>query len=124
MITGIGTDIVEVKRIEEKIQKNESFVSHVFSLGEIEYCSKQKTPSMHYAARWAVKEAFLKAFGVNFIGNHKLTEIEVKNHDNGKPYIELSGRAKDEFANKGFTKIHVSISHTHHHAMAYIIIEA
>jgi holo-[acyl-carrier protein] synthase len=123
MIAGIGTDIVEIHRIEAKITQNEYFKTHVFSDREIAYCEKQKKPAMHFAARWAVKEAYLKAFGVRFIGNHRLPEIETSNDEHGKPSVILHGKAQDEFLEKNYKQVHVSISHTDVHAMAYVIIE-
>ncbi len=123
MIAGIGTDIVEVHRIETKISGNAYFKEHVYSPAEIAYCDKQKKPGIHYAARWAVKEAYLKAYGVKFIGNHRLHEIETVNNEDGKPHVNLLGKARNEFDEKKFESIHVSISHTDTHAIAYVIIE-
>jgi len=123
MIAGIGTDIVEVERIREKLTRSDYFKEHVFSPGEIDYCEKQKNPFIHFAARWAVKEAFLKAFGLKFIGNHKLPEIETRHDADGKPLIHLSGQTRDEFAERGFADIHATISHTAQYAVAYIVIE-
>lgn len=123
MIKGIGTDIVEVKRIQTKFERSAHFKAHVFSLDEIQYCDRQPNPAMHFAARWAVKEAYLKAFGVKFIGNHVLSEIETKHEVNGKPYIALGGKEKLAFEEKGLKTIHLSISHTEHYATAYVIIE-
>jgi len=123
MIAGIGTDIVEVHRIEGKITANQYFKEHVFSLTEISYCDQQKKPGIHYAARWAAKEAYLKAYGLKFIGNHRLYEIETLHNEDGKPYIHLLGKAMEEFMEKKFESIHVSISHTDAHAIAYVIIE-
>jgi holo-[acyl-carrier protein] synthase len=123
MIAGIGTDIVEVSRIESKISSNQYFKEHVFSKLEIEYCDNQKKPGIHYAARWAVKEAYLKAYGLKFIGNHRLHEIETRHNEDGKPSINLIGKAMEEFEAKKFEIIHVSISHTDSHAIAYVIIE-
>ena len=77
----------------------------------------------HFAARWAVKEAFLKAYGVKFIGNHRLPEIETVKDEHGNPDIKLSGETLKGFKEKGFAFAHVSISHTDSHAMAYVIIE-
>lgn len=124
MIESIGTDIVEISRIAEKISNNDAFASHVFSESEMEYCNKQKKPFMHFAARWAVKEAYLKAYGLKFIGNHRLHEIETIHNEDGKPFINLRGKAKEEYEHKNFGKIHVSISHTDTHAIAYVIIES
>ena len=123
MIYGIGIDLIEVERMSEKIGKQPGFREFVFSEQEIAYCEKQKKPAMHFAARWAVKEAFLKAFGVRFIGNHRLPEIETRNDTHGKPSVLLHGKVADEFQEKQFSTIHVSISHTDVHAMAYVIIE-
>ena len=123
MIAGIGTDLVEIARIADKISRNEAFKKHVFTENEIAYCDSMKKPAMHYAARWAVKEAFLKAYGVKFIGNQKLPEIETVKDEHGNPDIKLSGETLAGFKEKGFAFAHVSISHTDSHAMAYVIIE-
>jgi holo-[acyl-carrier protein] synthase len=123
MILGIGTDLIEVGRIEKKIQTNDSFKHHVFSEKEIMYCENAKNPYPHFAARWAVKEAFLKAFGVQFIGNHKLPEIETSHDEHGKPLINLCGKMREAFMLKYQAKIHVTITHTKEHALAFVIIE-
>jgi holo-[acyl-carrier protein] synthase len=123
MIASIGTDIVEIYRIEEKIARSDFFKTHVFSENEIAYCDKQKKPFIHYAARWAVKEAYLKAYGVKFIGNHRLPEIETIHNQDGKPFIKLNGKSLEEYEEKKFSNIHVSISHTDSYAIAYVIIE-
>ncbi|MFZ4753910.1 MAG: holo-ACP synthase [Chitinophagaceae bacterium] len=124
VIAGIGTDIVEVDRVASKLEKGDDFLKHVFSEEEIAYCSRQKVPAIHYAARWAVKEAYLKAAGVDFIGNHKLSCICTKNEVNGKPFIALSGREADLFKERQYKHIHVSISHTTQYAVAYVVIES
>lgn len=123
MVTGIGIDMVDIQRIATKLEANPLFKTHVFSENEVAYCEKQKKPAMHFAARWAVKEAYLKAFGVNFIGNHRLPEIQTLQHDNGKPFIELSGRSLREFETSEFNRIHVSITHTDTSAVAVVVIE-
>jgi len=123
MIAGIGTDLVEIARIKEKIERNEAFKKHVFTDDEMAYCDAMKNPAMHYAARWAVKEAFLKAYGVKFIGNQRLPEIETIKDEHGNPDVRLSGETMEGFKEKGFAFTHVSISHTDTHAMAYVIIE-
>jgi holo-[acyl-carrier protein] synthase len=123
MIFGFGTDIVEVERIAEKIKKNPALMQHIFSEQEQEYCIKQKIPAVSFAARFAVKEAFLKAFGVTFIGNHALPEISVSNDANGKPSIVLSGKSLVAFNELGLSNILVSISHTKVYAVASVILE-
>ncbi len=123
MIQGIGTDIVEVKRIGDKLLRNEAFKTHVFSAAEIAYCEKQKIPPVHFAARWAVKEAYLKAYGLRFIGNHRLHEIETIHNEDGKPSVKLNGQSAVMHEVKKLGRIHVSISHTEIYAVAYVIIE-
>lgn len=123
MIQGIGTDIIEVSRIADKLARNEYFKTHVFSENEIEYCEKQHKPNVHFAARWAVKEAYLKAFGLKFIGNHRLYEIETVHNEDGKPSVKLNGLSLTQHNEKKLGNIHLSISHTETHAVAYIIIE-
>lgn len=123
MIQGIGTDIVEIKRIEIKLSANTDFKTHVFSKDEINYCDKQKKPYIHYAARWAVKEAYLKAFGLKFIGNHHLHEISVGHDKDGKPFIKLIGDSLAKHHDKKLGIIHVTISHTDSYAIAMVIIE-
>jgi holo-[acyl-carrier protein] synthase len=123
MIIGIGTDLIEVSRIEQKVQSNNYFKQHVFSATEIAYCEKMKKPFMHFAARWAAKEAFLKAYGVEFIGNHKLHEIETIHNEFGKPSIQLVGKMLDEFQAKHNGIIHLTITHSDKYAVAFVIIE-
>lgn len=124
MIQGIGIDIVEIARIEEKIKSNPHFVHHVFSAKEIDYCEGKKKAAMHYAGKWAAKEAYLKAYGLQFIGNHKLHEIEILQAENGNPYIHLQGKSAINHQEKGLGIIHLSISHTDIVATAYVIIES
>lgn len=124
MIQGIGIDIVEIARIEEKIKSNTHFIQHVFSANEVAYCEGKKKAAMHYAGKWAAKEAYLKAYGLNFIGNHKLHEIEILQEENGNPYIHLLGKSALSHKEKALGKIHLSISHTDIVATAYVIIES
>ena len=123
MIAGIGTDLVDIQRIEQVLQKGIAFKEKVFAPEEIAYCDAKRKPAEHYAARWAVKEAYLKAFGLEFITGHDLSSIVTMRDDLGKPYIELRGKEKDRFLAKGFAHIHVSLSHTASIACAYVIIE-
>lgn len=99
MIQGIGTDIVDVKRIEDKLYEMKALNPCVLE-NEIAYCAKQKNPFIHFAARWAVKEAYLKAFGLKFIGNYCLHEIETVHNEDGKPFIKLLGLSETMHAEK------------------------
>lgn len=126
MIFGIGTDIVEVERIAQKVQDREGFVKQVFSEKEIEYCSKQTNAAESYAARFAAKEAFLKALGQGFQATVELFKIEIDVKENGKPVLELAediqfivSLATDQ---ESFTT-HVSLSHTKTFATATVVLE-
>lgn len=123
MIHGFGTDIAEVHRIAKKLENNAALMTHIFSDLEIDYCQKQNVPAQSFAARFAVKEAFLKAFGVTFIGNHALPEIEVQNNEHGKPSIVLHGKTLEAYIQLGLQQIHVSISHSKEYAVASVILE-
>jgi holo-[acyl-carrier protein] synthase len=123
MIYGFGTDIAEVERMQHKLERNPDLIQHIFNTTEQAYCKNQKHPYISYTARFAVKEAFLKAFGVTFIGNHALPEIGVINDVHGKPTIELTGKTLKVYTEKKLGKILVSISHTKVYAVASVIIE-
>jgi holo-[acyl-carrier protein] synthase len=124
MIYGIGIDLVENDRIEKIIQKwGEKFLSRVFSDREIAYCGRHAQASIHYGARFAVKESFLKAIGIGLGRGVKLLEIEVVNEESGKPELMLSGGAQDFFVKAGIEKIHLSITHTKNYASAMVLLE-
>ena len=113
-ITGTGIDIIEISRIEEAIKRwGKDFLNHVFTKEEIDYAGKLRFPAQHFAARFAAKEAVLKAFGDNAHISWK--DIQIKNDRNGKPECIYSG--------KNFKrKILISISHTKNYAVASAII--
>src|SRR5689334_16106651 len=108
MILGHGIDIVEVDRIAEKIS-NSAFVQKVFSRQEIEYCESKANAAQSYAARFAAKEAFLKATGLGLLAGLDLYEIEIKIDEAGKPFIHLKGSFQVKAAELNWNKIHVSL---------------
>src|SRR4051812_43953536 len=110
MILGTGIDIIEVDRVAEKVSKNNGFLEKVFSAAEIEFCAGKKKPAEHYAARFAAKEAFLKATGKGLMLSHHLHQIQVTHDDLGKPHITLIGELKDVAIESGWNKIHLSMS--------------
>jgi holo-[acyl-carrier protein] synthase len=124
MIVGIGTDIIEVKRIERLLSKQERFKERIFTRGEIEYCEHKKNYIQNYAARFAVKEAFLKAIGTGWREGVTFKEIEVANNEKGKPDLVLSGTVKKITEEMGVTNIQVSISHIKDLAIAFVILES
>ncbi len=124
MIYGIGIDLVENDRMDGIIRKwGNKFLSRVFSSGEIEYCSRHAQASMHYGARFAAKESFLKAIGQGLGAGVKLQEIEVVNEAGGKPLLFLSGGARGFIMKAGIEKIHLSITHTRNYASAVVLLE-
>ncbi|MCS6874814.1 MAG: holo-ACP synthase [Pyrinomonadaceae bacterium] len=124
MIVSVGIDIIEVYRIEEAIKRTPRFVERVFTEQEKKYCQeKGKGIFQSYAARFAAKEAFLKALKTGWRGQIKWQEIEVCRKDDGMPYLKVSGNAEAALKEIGANSIHLSISHTSEHAVATVILE-
>lgn len=124
MIYGIGTDIVEVDRIAAKIEKGRGFRDLVFTPHEIAYCEAQAAPFQHYAARFAAKEAFLKAMGTGWgHGKINFNEIQISNNKTGKPLLELTGNATSRYNELQIKQILVSLSHVKATAIAMVVIE-
>ncbi|MBZ5858872.1 holo-ACP synthase [Flavihumibacter profundi] len=123
MILGTGIDIVEVQRIAEKIAKGQGFRELVFSPGEIAYCEKKAHPDQHFAARFAAKEAFLKALGSGWLNGTAFHEIEIVHDAKGQPNLRLIGQTAETLAPYGIKRIHVSLSHQASMATAIVILE-
>lgn len=124
MIVSIGIDIVEVYRIRETISRTPRFVERVFTVGEREYCeSKGAAAAQSYAARFAAKEAFLKALKTGWRGKITWHDIEIVSRKDGVPTLEIRGEANTIMQNLGANQIHVSLSHTTEHAVAQVILE-
>ena len=123
MIVGVGIDMIEVDRVLEKIDSNNGFRKLIFSEKEIAFCDSMPKRGEHYAARFAAKEAFLKATGFGLTLGFELAEIEVVHDDKGKPLLNLTGKAGMKAAQHHWNKIHLSISHLQTMACAVVIIE-
>ena len=124
MTSGIGIDLVEVPRIEALIQKwDGAFLQRVYTEKEITYCRQRGRPAIHFAARFAVKEAFLKALGMGLGMGIRLRDIETINTDDGRPYIHPHGEAEILLENRAIKNIQVSITHTKGYAVAVVIVE-
>ena len=122
MVIGIGIDIIEIERVKKAITK-ENFLKRVFTPKEIAYCEgrgAQKAAS--YAARFAGKEAVLKAFGTGLIGGI-LLEREILNDELGAPKVYLSGFFARLAKEKEIQRIHLSLSHAHLYAVAHTVFE-
>jgi holo-[acyl-carrier protein] synthase len=125
-IYGIGTDIVDIKRIEKSlIGYGSKFKKRVFLKREILYCDKKKNPIPFYAKRFAAKEALSKALGVGIRKGISFKNIEVKNDNLGKPFIKLNGAAeiflKKRIKNKKYS-VHLSLSDETLFAQAFVLI--
>jgi holo-[acyl-carrier protein] synthase len=122
LILGIGTDIFEIERMKIRLEKQPSFTEGIFTENEINYCSQFKNKAQKYAARYAAKEAFLKALGTGWRNGITFKDIDIINDELGKPEIFLSGVAKQIADKLGVTDIHLSMSHTEKLANAFVII--
>ena len=122
MILGIGTDIIEINRIEKALDRTESFKDKLLSREEKEYFFKKGNRTESIAGNFAAKEAISKALGTG-VRNFEMNEIEVLRDELGKPYVRLLGNAKQIARQKGVTHIHISISHCKEYAVAYAMIE-
>ena len=125
-IFGIGTDIVNIRRIEQSLKKNKStFKNKVFSEKEITYCENKKNSSAFYAKRFAAKEAFSKALGTGIRKGVNLKNIEVSNNAHGKPSISLKGNLANYLKKRIKCKkyyIYLSLSDDNPWAQATVII--
>ena len=125
-IFGIGTDIVNIKRMEKSLkQYGSKFKNNIFSKNEITYCEKKKNPVPFYAKRFAAKEALSKALGTGIRKGINLKNIEITNDNFGKPSIELKGTTAAFLKKKIKTKkyyIHLSLSDDIPWAQATVII--
>jgi holo-[acyl-carrier protein] synthase len=123
VIAGVGIDIVEISRIRAAVTRwKEAFLKRIFTENEISYSHTKKFAYQHLAARFAAKEAVLKAIGDSSIQRIEWHEVEVFNDEFGRPYIRLSGEAKKIKDNKGISEIIISMSHTRTFAVANAIL--
>jgi len=123
-ILGIGLDIVAVCRIRSAVRRSgERFLKKVFTLAEARYCSGRAREFEHLAARFAAKEATLKALGTGITGWAALQEVEVVRRPSGKPRLLLRGEALRRALSLGVTAAHLSLSHTDQIAAAEVVLE-
>ena len=124
MIMGSGVDIVEVVRIKKALRKwGKDFVNKVFTEKELAYSHKKRYAYQHLAARFATKEAVLKAFGGGWLRSLPWKDVEIVNDKKGKPSVILHGEAKHLKRKRKIKSIVISISHTKNYAVASAILE-
>jgi holo-[acyl-carrier protein] synthase len=123
-IYGTGIDIVEIERIDHAVLRHgESFLAKLFTSAEREYCDAMPRPSIHYAARFAAKEAVAKAFGTGIGRDVGWLDMEIIRDASGRPSLRLTGPGKRFAAEKGITSVHISLSHAKDHAVASAVAE-
>jgi holo-[acyl-carrier protein] synthase len=119
MMHGLGTDIIEVRRIEKAIKRTgQRFLDRIFSEQEQAYCLKHRDAPRHFAGRFAAKEAVVKALGTGFRNGVTWLDVEILNDSSGKPYVYLSEKLKQEFQ---LHQLFLSISHSHDYATAVAV---
>ena len=122
MAASIGVDMLEIARMERVMKRRPSFLRRVFTDEERAYCESFARPAEHYAARFAAREAVLKALGTGFSGGIGLKDVSVANDESGRPIAVLTGRAAEIAAEQGVQEVALSLSHTHDVAVANAVL--
>jgi holo-[acyl-carrier protein] synthase len=117
MIVGLGVDIVEIERMRLALERHPNMARRLFSEEERLYCERKARPEVHYALRFAAKEAVVKALGTGFVGL-RFRDIEVAHDAKGRPIPVLTGAAEARATELGITEMHLSLSFTHTTAVA------
>lgn len=125
MLSGSGVDIIEIERVRRAFARwNGCFSERVFTAREIAYCQDKRDPYPHFAARFAAKEALIKAMASRSFRRIRLREIEICADDGReRPQVKLTGGAADLAATLGIERILVSLSHSRRYAVANVILE-
>jgi holo-[acyl-carrier protein] synthase len=124
VIISIGIDIIEVARIREVLLRTPRFTDRVFTAAERKYCdSRGVVAAQHYAARFAAKEAALKALQTGWRGGISWQDVEISARESGAPYLIFRGEVLAVFEKFRATATHLSMSHTSEHAIAQVILE-
>jgi holo-[acyl-carrier protein] synthase len=122
MIVGLGTDIIEIVRIAQMIERHgEVFLDRVFTEDEIRYCQRRKESYQHFAGRWAAKEAVMKTLGTGFVRGIRWQDIEVVVERSGQPKIRVAGGAGELAERLGIREFLITISHCRAYATAMAI---
>jgi holo-[acyl-carrier protein] synthase len=125
MTIGIGIDLVDVERLEQALARHgRAFEARVFTPGEIESCAERADRVLALAARFAAKEACLKALGTGWSRGLGFREVEVVRTPGGLPQIRLHGRAAERARSIGGERIHLSLTHERRLAAAFVVIES
>lgn len=124
MIVGTGIDVVEVARVAAAIERyGERFLRRVFTEAEVRYCQSKPNPAERFAARFAAKEAGMKALGTGWKRGVRWRDLEVGRQPGGRPTLTLAGQAAEFARLLGTRHIALSLSHTQQQAIAQVILE-
>ena len=125
MILGTGVDLAEVDRIREAIERyGARFLHRIYTPAEIAYCERKANKYERFAARFAAKEAGMKAIGTGWRGGIRWRDFEVVNLSSGRPTLRLSGVAQEIANRMGAKSIHLSLTHTASMSLAHVILES
>jgi len=125
MISGIGIDTVDIARFRRFLDEgNQAIIARLFNQEERDRCSARKDAASCYAARFAAKEAFLKALGSGLRDGISWHDMEIVNNESGKPELLLAGRARELFEKQGLSAVFLSLSHDGGQAVAMVVLEA
>jgi holo-[acyl-carrier protein] synthase len=123
LILGIGVDLVQVERMEKALARGERIQRRLFTPGEVAYCQRHTNPAMHFAARFAAKEAGMKAIGTGWSNGVGWKDFEVKLDPRGRPQLMLSGKAAEIAMAMGATHSVVSLAHDGGFSIAVVALE-
>ena len=124
-IFGIGIDVVEVQRIASSMDEfGDRFADRLFTKEERDYCKKQKRPEIHYAARFAAKEAVAKAFGTGIGQDLGWLDMEIRRRKSGEPEVFLTGNGAKFAKDNKIAQIKISLTHAQHYAAANAVVLA
>lgn len=124
MIIGTGVDIVEILRFRKVMERlKDRFILRVFTPGEQQFCQEHRDPAPHFAVRFAAKEALFKALGTGWAKGVTWLDVEVQRERQGAPAMVLHGEAQRLSSSLGAQRVHLSLSHSDHWAVAMVILE-
>jgi holo-[acyl-carrier protein] synthase len=123
VIFGIGIDLIETKRVEKMVAKGRQYLEAIFTENEMDFCEAKANKHEHYAARYATKEAVLKAMGTGWRGGLAYSDIEIVHEESGQPKVVVRGKVRKFFDQNKIQQTSVSLSHHKEIAIAVIILE-
>lgn len=123
VVFGIGTDIIEVERVEQMLARGKEYLDTIFTQAEVEYCESKVRKAQHFAARFAAKEAVLKALGTGWRDGFAFADIEIRNDELGQPQVIPHGKVKEFLDHHRIVRTAISMTHSGGLAIAVAILE-